>query len=71
MKNFIKSTWFSVSPSFLKGASRVVDLFGKLDDYNFKEMDDYKALKRDWENVGKTISNSMSEYDKKEKSPSK
>lgn len=65
------STKLLTSPSFLKGASRIVDLYGKLDEYNYQENADYEALKADWENVGNYMSISVNNYGKKAQKPTK
>ena len=51
----------------LKGASRVVDLFGKLDEKNAVLHSDYDALKGDWEIVGNSIHVSIVGYGKEQK----
>lgn len=54
-KTFLNSSALSTNPSFLKGTCRVVDLFGYLDEYNYKDSEaeaDIEALKRDWDIVG-------------------
>ncbi|MBI2426592.1 MAG: hypothetical protein HYV34_01980 [Candidatus Kerfeldbacteria bacterium] len=55
-KLIIRATtlFFSV-PSFKKGASRLMDLTGSLDEYNSQPDADYQALKKDWGNVGFVI----------------
>lgn len=57
-----RSTDLFSFPSFLKGASRVVDLFGKLDEYKYDDDADTKALKKDWEVVGQNIKESIDNY---------
>ena len=65
-KIFLNSSALFTSPSFLKGAARVSDLFGYLDDYNYKPTGneaDFEALKRDWEIVGLDIQNAIEIYE--------
>ena len=65
-RSFINSSDLFTSPSFLKGSSRIVDLFGYLDDYNYKSTDnqvDSEALKRDWEIVGLDILDAIKLYE--------
>lgn len=64
--NVLKTTNLLTSPTFLKGASRVVDLYGKLDEYTYSDNADFFALKNDWENVGNTIYISIGNYDQKQ-----
>lgn len=61
MPRFIK--FASSGKSFLKGMSRVFDLFGKLDKHRMQS--DYDALKDDWKMVGKDISDSFKSFDGK------
>lgn len=65
-KAFLNSSALFTNPSFLKGACRVVDLFGSLDEYNYKESDieaDTEALKRDWEVVGYDLTKAVESYE--------
>lgn len=64
MGDIVKTTRFLTSPSFLKGASRIVDLYGKLDEYNCQDNADYHALQNDWVNVGNYIQISMTQNGK-------
>lgn len=54
-------------PSFTKGVARVFDVFGWLDEYNYrptgKEADE-AALKRDWRILGMDILHAMQFYDR-------
>ncbi len=54
-------------PSFIKGIARTFDLFGWLDEYNYrptgKEADE-AALKRDWRMIGMDILHAIQFYDK-------
>lgn len=66
-KTFIDSTALFANPSFLKGASRVIDLFGYLDEYNYKDTDieaDFEALKRDWCIIGLDIAKAIETYER-------
>ena len=56
------STDLFSKPSFLKGASRVVDLFGTLDEYNYRDDADSHAIAKDWKMVGLDISDSVCRY---------
>jgi len=58
-----KSTDLFSTPSFLKGTSRVFDLYGGLDEYNYRDDADQHALKKDWEIVGSDIRSSIKEYE--------
>lgn len=53
-------------PSSMKGAARVVDLFGKLDEYKTYPDPDSEMLRKDWEVVGEDIRISMTKYEQKE-----
>lgn len=64
--DLLKTTMLLTSPTFLKGASRVVDLYGKLDEYAYSDNADFFALKNDWENIGATIYISIGNYDQKQ-----
>lgn len=59
----VKSTDLFSSPSFIKGTSRIVDLYGKLDEYNYRDDADSHALKQDWKIVGSDIKSSMDQYE--------
>lgn len=68
-KTFINSSALFTSPSILKGTARVVDLFGYLDDYNYKKTEaeaDAEALKRDWTIVGLDIKTAIGLYEEGE-----
>jgi len=65
MNDFIRSTKLFSAPSTIKGIARVVDIFGNLDEYNYQENADAKAIQMDWENVGVDISNSIKIYEQK------
>lgn len=72
-KTFINSSALFTNPSILKGMVRMVDLFGYLDDYNYKKTEaeaDTEALKRDWTIVGLDIKTSIGLYEKGEKTGS-
>lgn len=65
--SFINSSDLFASPSFMKGAARIADLFGYLDDYNYKPTGkkvDTEALKRDWNIVGLDIFEAIELYEK-------
>jgi len=57
-----KSTDLFLIPSFLKGASRVADLYGKLDEYDYRDDADCHALKEDWKIVGLDIKASIDRH---------
>lgn len=68
-KTFINSSALFTNPSVLKGTARVADLFGYLDNYNYKETEaeaDIKALKRDWTIVGFDIKRAIEFYEEGE-----
>ena len=50
------------SPSSMRGAARLADLFGQLDEYNHSSTPDYDAIRQDWEEVGKQIRTSLSQH---------
>ncbi len=53
-------------PNFFKGFSRVFDLFGKLDNYNYSETEekaDFNALRKDWEMIGEDLLNAIKKYE--------
>ena len=58
----IKSTDLFSIPSFMKGVSRTVNLFGNLDEYNYQDNADAHAIKNDWKNVGLDIKSSIKKY---------
>lgn len=65
-KPYVNSSALFSEPSLLKGAARTIDMFGTLDEYNYKNTEaeaDYEALKRDWSIVGIDIANAMEDYD--------
>lgn len=65
-RSFINSSDLFTTPSFLKGTARIIDLFGNLDDYNYKPTDkkvDTEALKRDWDIVGLDILDAIELYE--------
>ena len=64
-KQTINSSGLFNYPSFQKGLSRVFDLFGNIDIYNYSDSDDeadYNALKSDWKLVGCDIKNAIKNY---------
>lgn len=68
-KTFIDSSALFSNPSILKGVTRVVDLFGYLDEYNYKNTEaeaDAEALKRDWTIVGLDIKSAIGLYEEGE-----
>lgn len=65
-KKFISSSALFTSPSFWKGTARIADLFGGLDNYNYKETEakaDLESLKRDWNIIGLDIADAMGIYE--------
>ena len=58
-----KSTDLFSKPSFLRGASRVFDISGKLDEYNYQTEADDRAIEKDWKIVGQDIGNATEKYD--------
>lgn len=66
MYKFLNSSSLFVYPSVLKGMSRIMDMFGYLDQYNYKETEqeaDLNALKRDWSIIGLDIKNTLEAYE--------
>ena len=66
---FISSSALFTAPSFLKGTARVVDMFGTINDYNYKETEaeaDLESLKRDWSIIGIDIANEIGIYEKED-----
>jgi hypothetical protein len=54
----VKSDFLFAQPSFMSGASRVIDLWGQFDDYNRSYTPaeaDAKAIAADWLVVGQDI----------------
>ena len=49
-------------PSFLKGVARVVDLFGKIDEYKYSNDPDSELLERDWTNTGNCLEKEIKKY---------
>ncbi len=66
MSNSIDTIKTLRNPNFLKGTSRVFDLYGKLDEYKKQENADYEAIRGDWEEVGNVLSSAMSVHEKKQ-----
>lgn len=62
LPNLINSSDLYTEPSFFKGVARVLDLFGQLDEYNYKDDPDTEALKRDWTMIGKDLFISIKNY---------
>jgi hypothetical protein len=62
--DFFKTTALMTSPNFSKGATKVFNLYGKLDEYDYQNDADRVALETDWKNVGTSICISTSKYDK-------
>lgn len=58
MLKILKSSTLFSMPSFMKGVARSIDLYGTIDEYNIADdgrETDTKALKRDWEMIGKDL----------------
>lgn len=57
---------FTISPNFVKGYSRVLDLFGATHKYALPRTpkDDYKAMRSDWNNVGMDLEKAFNRYGK-------
>jgi hypothetical protein len=53
----------SASFRFLRGASRIVDMYGKLDEYR-PMTDDVVALKDDWNRVGDALYSEIHNYER-------
>lgn len=55
-----------INPGFWIGSARILDLYGKLDKYNYSNTPneaDYNALKKDWEIIGKDLRNAIDKYE--------
>jgi hypothetical protein len=66
MSDISKSSFLYQTPSALKGAARIVSIFGGVDEYrtsNSEEEADANAIRRDWEMVGEDIANATQQYD--------
>ncbi len=61
----MKATNILREPSFLRGAARVIDIFGKLDEYKYTSDLDAELLHRDWENTGIDLQNEINRYGQK------
>jgi len=62
MTNDIYTTNLFTSPSMARGAARLMDLYGGMDEYNTDDNADCNALKNDWLNVGRSINDSINTY---------
>lgn len=63
-----ESTFLFARPSFFEGVARVMDIGATMQTYNNSRTEkeaDLKALKKDWEVVGKDISNAIKQYEQK------
>lgn len=63
------STFLFARPSFIEGMARVMDLGTNLQIYNDSKTEkevDLKALKKDWEAVGKDIKSAINKYEQKQ-----
>ncbi|PIU68382.1 hypothetical protein COS81_04160 [candidate division WWE3 bacterium CG06_land_8_20_14_3_00_42_16] len=69
---FLNSSTLYNTPSFLKGVARVIDLFGQLDEYDYKKTEkeaDAEALRRDWYIVGQDIFDGVEKYERGSRQP--
>lgn len=58
------------TPSFMEGVARLVDVTGTIDEYNYSaspEQADYRALRSDWEAIGRDIWNAISQFAKEQR----
>jgi len=65
--NKIRSDFLIATPSFVSGASRLLDWYGLYDSYNSSATEleaDYKALRADWCMVGQDIFGAMKQFEK-------
>lgn len=55
---------FKVSSDFIKGYSRIFDLFGVTREYTPPRTpeDDYRAMQSDWNNVGMDLRKALNRY---------
>lgn len=69
MSNKVKSDFLFAEPSYLSGASRLLDLWGQYDEYN-RSLNpaeaDRRALAADWIVVGQDLQGAMDEVDLEE-----
>lgn len=67
MENIKTFLLFDSMPSFSKGLARAIDVGNTIDDYRTSKSDDEancKAIRSDWEAVGKDIKKSIDNYGK-------
>lgn len=50
-------------PSFFKGFSRIVDLFGKIDEHTYLDTSDSELLHNDWSVVGNDLKHAIDSYE--------
>lgn len=61
----MKASTLFRQPSFFKGMARVVDLFGKLDEYAYSEHADLEQLHRDWKIVGTDLHRELKRHERR------
>lgn len=52
-------------PSFLRGMSRVFDLFGQLNEAPRRDCSDAELIQADWEAVGADMKTALKQYEQK------
>ena len=70
----VRTDFLFAQPSFWSGFGRLLDLWGKFDDYNLSrsaEESDMRALYSDWRIVGQDLSDSWVSFHKEETERSK
>jgi hypothetical protein len=66
MEKKVKSDFLFAQPSFMSGASRVLDLWGVWDDYNISATTleaDEKAIAADWIIVGQDLADAIEQHE--------
>jgi hypothetical protein len=69
MSNKVKSGFLFSEPSFLSGASRLLDLWGQYDQYNQSLTPaeaDARAIAADWIIIGQDLQEAMDEFNSEE-----
>ena len=61
----MKSTNIFRQPSFIKGMARVVDIFGKLDEYKYTTDPDSELIYRDWQVIGEDLQKEINKHERK------
>lgn len=65
LSSYLPSSDIYTDPSFFKGVGRVMDLFGQMDEFNYRSTEedaDKTALSRDWTLIGKDLFSALTSY---------